>query len=694
MVLVEFLRELAIIVTAGVLAAVVMARIRLPAVAGLLLAGAVVGPYGLKFVQDPHSIETMADVGVVLLLFTIGLEFSLERFARIGRLLVIGGGLQVSLTTFAVLAVAWALGYTLEQGIFFGFIIALSSTAIVLRALAERREIDAPHGRFIVGAMIFQDLCVIPMMLIVPVLAGKNGDSNIAIDLALALGKAAAVVAAVLLLSRVVLPQVFKRVDAVRSREIFLMAVLVVCIGTAYLTSLVGLSLALGAFLAGMIIAGSPFAQRAMTDVLPFRDLFTSLFFLSLGMLFDISAVIAFPLPVFALFAAILLGKGVIASLAAMVMRFPARVAFISGVGLAQFGEFGFVLARVPGAENLIDKQEASILFAAGILTMFVTPLTTRFAPSFAAGAALLRPLERLLGTRGIAQQTERDEDVSDHVIIAGYGMAGRMLAQALKACSLRYLILELNAETVKLARELREPAYYADITNDETLQHAHIEKARALVLLINDGEAARRCIANAKRLAPSTPIYVRTHFLSDNIALSSAGAHDIVSEELEAGVELLARVLRDAGVARNVITERVREARVETQPSARKETLPRRKLRNVAELDELKIETCMIREGHFAVGKSTAGMNLRQETGATLVALRRQGELSEQPDIHAPFAPGDLLYLVGSKESVNAAVAFLEKGVLRDDTGAMPKTPDREEPPRSDMVHVLPEKP
>jgi monovalent cation:H+ antiporter-2, CPA2 family len=692
--LVEFLKELAVIATAGVVAAVAMARIRLPAVAGLLLAGAVVGPYGLKFVSDAHNIEIMAEIGVVLLLFTIGLEFSLGRFARIGRLLVIGGGLQVSLTTAAVLLIALGLGYSVEQGLLFGFIIALSSTAIVLRQLAERREIDAPHGRFVVGALIFQDLCVIPMMLIVPVLAGQGGGSSVALDLTLALGKAAAVVISVLLLSRVVLPQVFKRVDAVRSREIFLMAVLVVCIGTAYLTSLVGLSLALGAFLAGMVIAGSPFAQRAMTDVLPLRDLFTSLFFLSLGMLFDISAVANHPGPVFLLFALMLVGKGVIGSLAAMVMRFPARVAFISGVGLAQFGEFGFVLAKVGATAGLISEQDAAILFAAGILTMFVTPLTMAFAPSFTAGAALLRPLERLLGARGIAQQTERDESVADHVIIAGYGLAGRMLANALKSCGMQYLILELNAETVKLARELREPAYYADITNDETLDHAHIDKARALVIMINDPDAVRRAIANARRLSPDLPIYVRTHYLSEQQQLNGAGAHDIVVEELEAGIELMARVLRDSGVARNVITERVKEARVETQPSARRETLPRRKLKNVAELDELKIESCLIREGHFAIGKSTAGINLRNETGATLVALRRNGDLVEQPDIRAPFAAGDVLYLVGSKESVNAAMTFLEKGELREETAVMKRVSDKEDPPRSDMVHILPDKP
>lgn len=691
--LVGFLGQFAIVAAAGVVAAVLMAWIRLPAVAGFLFAGALVGPYALGLVNDARTISTLAEVGVVLLLFTIGLEFSLTRFARIWNMVIVGGGLQVGLTTLAVLGVCLALGYNSFQGIFIGFVLAQSSTSIVLQNLSRRREVDAPHGRFIVGAQIFQDLCVVPMMLVIPLLAGLGG-GNFGLDLGLALGKAALMVTAVVLLSRIIVPPIFQRVAAARSRESFLMAVLVTCIGTAYLTSLAGLSLALGAFLAGLVIAGSPFGQRAMTDVLPLRDLFASLFFLSLGMYFDIRAFFEHPIAVALVFVGILVGKSLIAALAAMAMRFPARVATIGGIGMAQFSEMGFVLATLPQAAGIVSPDVLKVLFAAGILTMFVTPLTMAFAPSFTAGAALLRPLERLLGARGIAQQTERDESMSEHVIIAGYGLAGRMLANALKASGMQYLILELNAETVKLARELREPAYYADITNDETLDHAHINKARALVIMINDPDAVRRAIANARRLSPELPIYVRTHYLSEQQQLNGAGAHDIVVEELEAGIELMARVLRDSGVARNVITERVKEARLETQPSARKETLPRRKLKNVAELDELKIESCLIREGHFAVGKSTAGINLRKETGATLVAMRRNGDLVEQPDIRAPFAAGDVLYLVGSKESVNAAMTFLEKGELREETAVMKRAPDKEDPPRSDMVHVLPERP
>jgi len=691
--LVALLRDLAVVAAAGVIAAVLMALIRLPAVAGLLLAGAVVGPFALKLVQDAHTIDLMAEVGVVLLLFTIGLEFSLARFARIGKLLVIGGTLQVAATTLAVALIAIWFGYSLEQGVFFGFLLALSSTAIVLRALTERREIDAPHSRFIVGVLIFQDLCVVPMMLVVPVLAGNSGESSPALEIALALGKASLMVAGTMLLSRVVLPPLFKLVDRARSREIFLMAVLVVCIGTAWLSSLVGLSLALGAFLAGMVIAGSPVSQRALSDVLPLRDLFTSLFFLSLGMLFDFKVMLESPLIVLALFASLLVGKAVIASIAALVMRFPTRVALIAGIGLAQFGEFGFVLAKVGAQNGLISQHDSSLLFAAGILTMFVTPLSMLFAPRFAAGAALLLPLERLMGARGITQQTS-EENLKDHVIIAGFGLAGRLLARALTESNIAYIIIDLNSESVRAARMRKEPAYYADVTNEETLHHAHVEHARALVLLINDPDAVQRGIANAKRLAPLTPIYVRAHYLSESLALSGFGAHDIVSEELEAGIELMARVLRDTGVARNLITDRVRDAREETQPSARKETLPRRRLRNIAELDDMKIESFLVREGHFALGRTPAGMRLRSETGALVIAVKRGGTLLEQPDPNNTFTDGDMVYLAGSKTSVANAMRFLQQGTARSDDSAIVKTNSDGPTQRSDMMHSTREKP
>ncbi|MDD5309850.1 MAG: cation:proton antiporter, partial [Deltaproteobacteria bacterium] len=446
------LGQIAVVVVVGALVSALFARLRLPSIAGLLFAGAFVGPHGFGLVKEGASIDAVAEVGVVILLFTIGLEFSLKRLGRIWKLVAVGGLIQVGLTIGAVLAITLALGFTAGQGVFYGFVFALSSTAIVLRALTERGEADAPHGRFVVGALIFQDLCVVPMVLVVPLLAA-GGQGGAVLGIGLALGKAALLVVAAVLVARLAVPRLFALVDAGRSRETFILTVLAICIGTAFLTSSVGLSLELGAFLAGVVLADTDYAQRAMGDVLPLGDVLTSIFFVSLGMMFDPGIIAARPAVVGLILAGLLFGKAAIATFSALVMRFPARAAFLAGVGLAQFGEFGFVLVRLGEANGLITQAGTGAVLAAGVLSMFVTPLAVRVAPHVTAGEAFLRPLERLLGVRGMDEPTPEHEGLSGHVVVVGFGPAGRILAHALKRTGVPYLVLELNAETVRRAR-------------------------------------------------------------------------------------------------------------------------------------------------------------------------------------------------------------------------------------------------
>lgn len=658
---VPLLPELVVIVLVSVGASLLLSRLRLPSAAALLLAGAVVGPFGLGFVNESEAIHVLAELGVVLLLFTIGLEFSLERFARIARLLVFGGSLQMGLTIGAAFAVAWAAGFTVAQSVFFGFVFAMSSTAIVLRGLAERGETDAPHGRFIVGVMVFQDLCVVPMMLLVPILAGSTG-GGVVMPLLTALGKAAAVVAGTLLISRWVVPRFFALVDASRSRETFLLAVLGICIGTAWLTSLTGLSLALGAFLGGMAVAGTQFGHRAMGEILPLRDVFTAVFFVSMGMLFDLHVAAEQPVLVLGLTAAFVGGKAILAVLAAMAMRFPARVALLSGVGLAQFGEFGFVLVQVAGGAHLVEAEQVRPLLAAGILSMFLTPVLVRLSPQVAAGASLLRPLERILGARGAHEAPAREGHLADHVVIAGYGVAGRLLARALRESDIPYVIVELNAETVRKAAAEGERIYYGDICSAETLTHAGVEKARALVMLINDARAAERGAAAMRRVAPEVPVLMRTRYLQGQQSLEKL-ATEMVYEEVEGAVEMLARVLRQFDVPRNLIADRLATARAATQRSARPTLVPRRRLADMKELDELNIEKVLVRHGDFAAGRSPKQLDVRRMTGALVVAIRRNGVLSDSPDPDLPLRTGDLVYLVGGAESVRHACNLLTAG-------------------------------
>jgi CPA2 family monovalent cation:H+ antiporter-2 len=657
---IPLLDELATIAALGVLVTLILARFQLPAVAGLLLAGALAGPSGFKLVTSMDAIHVLAELGVVLLLFTIGLEFSLSRLKEVFRQVALGGVLQVGLTTLAVAGAAVAFGEPFGRGIFYGFIFALSSTAIVLRALTERRELDAPHGRFIVGTLIFQDLCVVPMVLVVPLLGASAGDAEqAASSLAFALLKATGVVVGVIVVARVLVPRVLGWVDKAKAREIFLLAVLGLCIGTAWLTSLAGLSLALGAFLGGMVVADTEYGHRAMGDVMPLRDAFVSVFFVSLGMLFNAEVVMHAPLLVLGLTAAFIFGKGALATVAAVLMRFPARVAWLAGVGLAQFGEFGFVLAQLGQQSGVVDAQGLAPLLSAGILSMFLTPLMVRAAPHVTAGEKLLAPLGRLLGARGVEELDEQPgaETPAGHVVLVGYGVSGQLIGKALEACGTKYVALELNAETVRRARELGAPLYYGDATSPEALEHAHLAQAKALVLVMNDPSAMMRVVTTARRVAPHVPILLRSRYLKEKPELLALGAQDVVAEEVEGGLEMLARVLRWLQVPRNVIDARMREAREHTQTSERKPTVPRSTFGELRALADMKLESVSIEAGSTGAGRSAVDLDIRKRTGANVIAVQRGLSLLEQPDPRQPFEVGDVIFLAGSGDAVRRAI-------------------------------------
>lgn len=664
---VPLLDELAIIAGLAVLVTVLLARLKLPTVAGLLLAGALLGPFGLRLVDSVDAIEVLAEVGVVLLLFSIGLEFSLARLRNIFQQVALGGAVQVLLTVGITAWIAVGCGQPVSVGLFYGFVFALSSTAIVLRALGERRELDAPHGRFIVGTLIFQDLCVVPMVLIVPVLGGEGGGAAATTHVLWALGKAAVVVIGTVAVARFVVPTLLAWVDASRSREVFLLAILALCIGTAWLTSLAGLSLALGAFLGGMVVADTEYGHRAMGDILPLRDAFVSVFFVSLGMLFDVNVVFTQPLLVLGLLAGFVLAKGFVATLSAMAMRFPARVAWLAGVGLAQFGEFGFVLARLGESHDVVSSEALAPLLAAGIVSMFLTPLLVRAAPHVTAGERLLAPLERLIGVRSVDEAADAKEIVANRVVIVGYGVAGRLAAHALTACRVPFVVLELNAETVRAARAQGEPVYYGDATSEEALGHAQLPSARLLVLLMSDPQAAQRVVDTVKRVAPKVPILMRSRYLGERPSLLRMGAHDVVAEEVEGAMEVIARMFRWLEVPRNMIDEQIKTLRTETQTTDRRLSVPRSRLGDVRGLDEMKIESVLVREGSPSVGQSPVSLQLRSSTGALVVGVRRGEQLLEKPDPNIPFLVDDIVYFVGTTDEIRRALPLFDPSAVID---------------------------
>lgn len=657
----HFLEEITIIATVSVIVTLLLGRLKLPVVAGLVLSGALVGPHGLSLAKDLKTIELIAEVGVVFLLFTIGLEFSLTRLKHIFRQVAIGGLLQVSATATITTLIALALDRTLPEAIVYGFVFALSSTALVLRTLNERNELDAPHGKFIVGTLIFQDLCIVPMVLIIPLLSQGLDNLSVWKEVGLAMGQAGLMVIGLFVCSRKLVPLFFKWVDASRSSEVFILTVLCLCIGTAYLTSLTGLSLALGAFLAGMIVADTDFRHRAMGDILPLKDVFVSFFFVSLGMFLNIEVLINQSGEVAILLFAFLFGKGLIATLAAICMRFPPRAAWLAGVGLAQFGEFGFVLLQLAMKENVVSNEAVAPLLNAGILSMILTPIFVYKAPHFTAGERILDPLAKLLRAKSAKDLEEKTVGHNDHIIIIGYGISGQLLASSLRTLSIETVVLEMNSENVTLGRDRGDPVYYADATSSEALGHAHIESCRAVVVMINDHAATERVLASIDRLEVDIPVFVRTQYMTGIEDFTKFQPAGVVSCEIEGGLEVLSQVLRKLEVPRNVIIREIDHARSQTMHSDRefKETpLP---LREHEELKSLTVENILLINGSQVEGKSPKQLDLAEKTGVLVIAIRRKDSLLLHRLADTILEAGDVVYCIGSKTDLEIVTALFD---------------------------------
>lgn len=553
----DLLFDLAVVLAAAIAAVLVLHRLRLPAIAGFLVAGALIGPSGLGFVDRNEDVERQAEIGVVLLLFTIGLEFSLASLRRIARMVFVGGGLQVALTTGAAFALARLAGFTPERALFAGFLVALSSTAIVLRSLSERGELNAPHGQLTVGVLLFQDLCVVPMMLIVPMLAAGTAS---ALSVSLAIAKAAAVMISTVVLARFVLPPLLRAVARTGRRDVFLLTVLGVCAGIAGATSLVGLSLSLGAFLAGLVLADSEYGHQALADVLPLRDLFTSLFFVSLGMLLDFQVLRDEWFLVGALALGLMLAKFLLATLAGLLMRAPVRVALLAGAGVAQIGEFSFVLAQLGFDVGLESEHELAEFLNASVITMLLAPLAGTAKPALSKLAARLRPLDRMLAARPLSERSATEH--SGHVVILGYGVGGELLATSLRAAHVPYEILDLSVERVKLARERGEPIEFGDVTHRDLLDRAHVRHASQVAVLLNDPDATVRAVRAVRELNPEVPITARARYRADVVRLRAAGAQHVVAQEVEASLQVSSEVLVLAGQNVEAAERIVAEAR------------------------------------------------------------------------------------------------------------------------------------
>jgi CPA2 family monovalent cation:H+ antiporter-2 len=554
-----YLKDLVVILGVAIIVVIVFHRLKLPSIAGFILSGVLVGPRGLGLISDPHQVEVLAEIGVALLLFGIGVELALKKLQRLWKLAVVGGIFQVGLSTAAAYGIGRMAGMQSSTAILVGFVVALSSTAIVLRGLQLRGEVDAPHGRLILGILVFQDFSVVPIMLVIPLLIGAELSAG---EFVVTLAKSVGIVAAVLLSSILIVPRVLKLVAQTRQRQLFILSVFVVCLGTAWLVTRSGASLAIGAFLAGLVVAGSEYRQQALADMLSFREVFASLFFVSVGMLLSPVAIIGDFGPIIVILVGILIGKSVIVFITALLMRMPLRACLISAFALAQVGEFSFVLLYAIQGTDLIAKSLENSLVSAAILSMFITPFVMSFGPRLAAGLGKFSRLKGLIEVDSAEDVSETVCMMCDHVIIAGYGFAGRELSLVLNEHKIPYVVVDINIENVRMASKETGTAVFGDITSDAVLAQLGIETAQELVLLINDPGASELAVRIARRLAPRLVITVRTAYLLDIEPLLAAGADEVIPAEREAAVQVASQVLKRHRIDHERITERASEIR------------------------------------------------------------------------------------------------------------------------------------
>lgn len=657
----DFLKALEIIFVASAVVVFFLHKLNMPSLVGFLVAGIIIGPYGIGLIKNTHEVETMAEIGVVLLLFTIGIEFSMTRLMRMKKAVIGGGGAQVLLTIAVSAAAAYLAAGGINRSIFFGFLIALSSTAIVLKMLAEKGEIDSPHGRVMVGILIFQDLCVVPLMLLTPALSGE-GLNLLAI--AMSMGKAAFIIAAVLLGARWIVPGMLQHVVGTRSRELFIITIILLCLGIALLTSRFGLSLALGAFLAGLVISESEYAHQATADILPFKESFIGLFFVSVGMLMDFSYMTGNCLKIAISVAAIFGIKTLTGVLAAVAAGNPLRSSIYAGLGLAQIGEFSFVLAVAGKSAGIITEDFYQIFLSSSVVTMTMTPFVMKAAPSVAGWIVSRDLLKRAGRLKKFSEGQGHPRKRQNHVIIIGFGLNGRNLARVLKEAEVPYVVLEINSETVREMKKRGEPIYYGDATSAEILHKLSVDKARLLVVAISDPASARKIVSVARHENPAIYIIVRTRYVAEVEDLKVLGANEVIPEEFETSIEIFTRVLHQYRFPHSVVADMGERIRSGSYTALRSTEIPRRHLFDKCEwLPEIELDGFRIPDGSHMTGQSISGLQIRKKTGVTIIACRRNAGIYANPEPDFVFRQGDIILFTGDRKSMDAALSYFKKG-------------------------------
>jgi CPA2 family monovalent cation:H+ antiporter-2 len=535
------LNDILVILLSAVLIVILLKRLHLPSIIGFLLTGVLIGPFGLTLISKHQEIEQMSEIGVMLLLFVIGMELSIKQLFRIKRNVFIGGGLQV-LLTIAIFATAYTFfGASWSEAVFAGFIFSLSSTAIVLKTFQDRNEMDTPHAKNALAILIFQDIIVVPLMLLTPILAGKVSDPYMSI--LWLLFKTLLLILFTWFAGKYIVPRLFTAVAKSDSKELFLLVTVALCLAVASLTAFAGMSPALGAFIAGLIIAESAYSHQATTIILPFRELFTSLFFVSVGMLLDLSFFMQNILVILVLVLLLFLLKSLIISFAVFILNYPLRTVLLTGISLFQVGEFAFILSKVGIKYGLLDTQSNQFFLSISIVSMILTPFVFVFSERLLAPIIAIRKIYTN-DNNNISDVSMYTADLKDHLVIIGYGFNGSNLARAAACSEIPFIVADFDATIVNEHQQKGLPIIFGDASKDHVLHALHLSAAKVVVVAISDDKVTEVITEQIKEHFPHVYIIVRTRYIKHMGSLYALGADEVIPEEYETSMQIFGQVL------------------------------------------------------------------------------------------------------------------------------------------------------
>lgn len=645
---ISLLINVAVLLVTAFAGGLIARRLGLPTIVGYLVAGMAIGPFTPGFVGDIHDISQLAELGVIFLMFGVGLHFSLRDLWAVRWVAIPGAVGQMVLATLCGFALATAWGWNSSAALILGFAISIASTVVLLRSLMDNGLLSTPHGQVAVGWLVLEDLATILILVFLPVLFGGEEGASWQ-NAAIALVKAAIFVVIMLIIGARLLPWLLLRMAYTRSNELFVLAVVAAAVGTALgAAQLFGVSLALGAFLAGVVLGESPISHHIGAEVVPFRDLFAVVFFVSVGMLVNPVYLVANAGHVLAITALIIVGKAVITLFLGLVLPGSARTMLVVAAGLSQIGEFSFIVGQAGMNLGVLNQEQYSLILAGSLISIVLNPLLFKLLPHAEAALRRIGPLWQLLDRQGKSLPLKA-HDLHDHVIIVGSGRVGEHIVSVLERLNVPRLVVENDPDRAQDLLERHVPLLYGDAANSEILDHAGLEHARVLVVTLPDEAATEMVVAAAKLTAPNLPVVARAATRSGVQRLAQLGAEDVIHPELEGGLEVMRHTLLALKFPAGQVQHFTDVVRREQYDTALSSNLQHQLLDQLwATMRGLEITWHNLDSDHPLVGQTLAESNLRANTGVYVIAILRGNDTLYNPPAQTRLQQGDLIGFMG----------------------------------------------